>query len=371
MKMIRNLVFPTVAFALSALLAACGGGGGSTNGTAAAQNAPTTQPASGTPSTTSSGALSTQTGIANSYPAGTFEAAALDILNGYRAQMGVGELRPDVMLNQSAQAHAAYLSSNLAASAISGLSHDEVATNANFYAETPLTRARKAGSPVTEWIGEAINAGSIQTSSLAYGHDCVDGLLDTVYHLNTMTGPQESIGIGFLPASAQEALYVCNFDFGLLTAAIGAPLDNAIPTVGGQQMAVTTIAHAPLTNETTVARTMRTEAPNPTPDFAAPGHPLMVRVRADQAGDTLTVTSFTLTDQSGAVVTGRILIPANAQSGSIASAVIDPNGLLGQGTAFFIPAQPLAANTTYSATFSGSRDGVPVSTSWSFTTAAL
>uniref|UniRef100_UPI0038B852B5 CAP domain-containing protein n=1 Tax=Paraburkholderia fungorum TaxID=134537 RepID=UPI0038B852B5 len=283
--------------------------------------------------------------------------------------MGVGQISQDAALDTAAQAHTTYLNANLINGSLTALSHDEVSTYANVYADTPLDRARKAGVPATEWIGEDVGDSAL-TDPAAAGTDCVNRLFATVYHLASLTSTQQTIGIGFTPASSQLAYDLCTFDFGSSTNVYGTPTANAIPSYGGQQMASTSIAHAPLSNQTNVALAMTPESPSPASDIATPGHPLLVRVRADQFGDVLTVSSFTLTDASGASVTGRILIPATAQSGSTASAVPDPNSLLGVGVVVFLPSQPLAANTVYTATFSGARDGTPVSVAWSFTTGA-
>jgi len=95
----------------------------------------------------------------------------------------------------------------------------------------------------------------------------------------------------------------------------------------------------------------------------------MVRVNA-AAGNTLTVSNFQLVDKTGAVVSTRILVPQSAVSGSTASVTADPNNGLSPGVAFLLPLAQLKANTKYTVTFSGARDGSPMSTSWSFTTGA-
>lgn len=308
-----------------------------------------------------------------SYAAGTMQAAAFSQLNAYRFSMGVGELAQDPILDTAAQAHATYLNKNFANGNITALSHDEVSTYADYYDDTPLDRAQKAGAPATEWIGEAVTD-STQTTATAAGSDCVVKMLDTVYHADALTDTQQTVGIGFTPISAPVGIDICNFDFGSTTGVYGSPEANAIPVFGGQQMSTTAVAHMPLSNETGVALAMAAESPNPVPAFTSPGRPLMVRVNAASAGDVLTVSSFTLTDPSGNVVSGEIMIPSGAASGSTSTAVVDPNSVLGQGVVFFIPSQPLSANTLYTASFNGARDGTPLNSGksvvWSFTTGA-
>jgi hypothetical protein len=195
-------------------------------------------------------------------------------------------------------------------------------------------------------------------------------LLDTVYHLVGLTDTQQTLGLGFTPVSGGVSA-VCVFDFGSTTGVYGSPQANAIPVFGGQQMAATAVAHVPVSNETGVALSMVAESPNPVPSVTSPGRPLMVRVNAASAGDVLTADSFTLKDASGNVVAGEILIPSGAVTGSAGNAVVDANGLLPPGVVFFIPTQPLVANTVYTASFSGARDGTPINgLTWSFTTGA-
>jgi hypothetical protein len=350
------------------VLSACGGGGGSS-----ATTPPTTTasapPAASSPSTSSGSSAPLATSATNPFSANSAQATIFAAVNSYRNQLGVGELADDPILDTAATAHATYLSANLGNGDLGGaLSHNEVSTFSDFYADTPLDRAQKAGAPVTEFIGEDLTASS-QAAPVAAGTDCVSSLLDTVYHLTGLTDTQQTLGIGFTPVTGGVSA-TCVLDFGSTTGVYGTPQANAIPVFGGQQMATTAIAHAPGSNETGVALSMTAESPNPAPSITTPGRPLMVRVNAASAGDVLTVSSFTLKDASGNVVAGEILIPSGAVTGSAANAVVDANGLLPPGVVFFIPTQPLIANTVYTASFSGARDGTPISPSWTFTTGA-
>ncbi|CAN7785336.1 CAP domain-containing protein [Caballeronia sp. LjRoot34] len=354
-----------LAIAGSLVLAACGGGGGGGSNSAAPASSASSPPA------TTSGAVAVQTSVpAPTYGTGTMQASAFSTLNAYRLSMGVGEVAQDPILDTSAMAHALYLDSNLANGNLTALSHDEVSTFANYYSATPLSRAQLAGAPATEWIGEDIAAGYPQTSAAAYGSNCVNIYLDTVYHLQSVTSNQQTIGIGFQQNSGSYPNYSCVLDFGETAGVSGAPQANSFNASGGQQMPTTTIAHSPLVNEPNVALAMMKEDVNVAPDIAAPGRPIMVLVNAANAGDVLTVSSFTLTAANGAVVAARIIVPSAALTGSSAGVTADVNNALFQGVAFLLPLAPLTANTTYTATFSGARDGTPISATWSFTTAA-
>ena len=366
MTITSNFKFPMAAMAASLLVAACGGGGGDSAA------APST-PASGT-STPNSNAPSTDVAPSTTLPtatyaSSTFQASAFTGLNNYRAAMGVGTLKQDPILDASAQAHALYLSSNLRAHTISAFDHNEIAANANYYADTPLARAQKAGTPTTEYIGEVIAGNASQVTAAAEGADCIGRLLASVYHLVNLTYGEETVGMGYMPGDSTLQLYACVADFGTSTGVSGSPGPNSNPTWGGQQLATNMVVHSPISNETGVRTAMAPEAPNPASDVSAPGRPIMVRVNAEK-GNTLSVAKFTLTDSSGANVAARILVPSSAQATSTASTA-DPNNLLPNGTAVLLPLAPLNANTTYTVTFNGARDGAALpATSWTFTTGA-
>jgi len=360
-----------LAFAASLVLTACGGGGGgSSNATPPASGASTpAAPASGASSTPASSGVAPQTSVAApTYAAGTFQAAAFQVVNNYRLAMGVGEVAQDPVLDMSAQHHSDYTFTNLASNTITTLDHDEVQGNADFYATTPLLRAQLAGAPTTEWIGENMAAGTMQSATTAAAN-CIGQALASVYHLEGLTATQQTIGIGYTAGTAAYPLYTCVTDFGTSTGVVGAPGANENSYAGGQQLPVGTVLSSPFSNETGVALAMAAESPNPAPDVAAPGRPILVRVNAEDA-DLLTVTQFTLTNASGTAVAARILVPAAEQAGSTATTVADPNAILANGTAVLLPLAPLTANTTYTVTFSGARDGSPLSKTWTFTTAA-
>jgi hypothetical protein len=361
----KTSALTAIAIAAALALAACGGGGGG-NGTGAA--APASSP-SGSGASASQTSIPPKTSVPpTTFPATTMQAATFAQLNAYRLAMGVGEVAQDPALDTSAQAHALYLDSNLASGNLTTLDHNESAALANFYAETPLARAQKAGAPVTEFIGEDIGDGLPQASNTAYASDCVGKLLDSVYHLQSLTGNQETVGIGFQQSFGTLPTYTCVLDFGQTTGVSGTPQPNGLPVFGGQQMPSTAIAHSPLSNESGIATTMSAESPNPASDILTPGRPIMVRVAAPNPGDVLNVFSFTLTAAGGSVVPARIIVPSAALAGSSSGATADPNGLLAPGVAFLLPLVALASGTTYTATFSGSRDGTPVNVTWSFTT---
>ena len=335
---------------LLAALSGCGGGGGGGENTSGGG-----QPSGGIPSTpttpaTPTPAVPTSVPPATSVPAATYgvtdeRAKLFTLLNAYRLQMGVGVLAQDPLLDTAAQAHADYLNTN---GSLSG--HVEDPAKPGYYAAYPRDRATKAGVPAATWVGEMV-------SGTGAASVCLTGMKNSVYHLQALTSNAQSVGLGFNT--------YCVFEFGTFTGQVGSPTLNSVPVGGGQQMAANAIAYSPLDGET-VDKALGGETPQPAPDIANPGHPIMVRVRADLMTDVLSVGSFTLVDGNGASVPGRILIAPNAKSASVGSAVTDSG--LNPGVAFFIPLTPLGSAVAYTAIFSGARNGVPISKSWSFKT---
>lgn len=353
----QTIALAAVSLAATMMLVACGGGGGgggNGSGSTPTSTAPATNP----------GNLQTTVPTAT-YTSGTAQASILSQLNTYRSAMGVGLLKQDSVLDTSASAHALYLVNNFANGSITSVTHNEVSTFANYYEATPLSRARKAGAPATEWIGENAAVGLNLTTGDANAASCIGQYLNTLYHLAAATSVQETMGVGF-QTNAGQGTYGCVLDFGETTNVSGTPVDNGLYAGGGQQMATDASAVTPYPNETNVARAMVAETPNPAPDLASPGRPVLFRVTASSAGDVLTVSSFTLT-ANGATVPARIIVPSAAMTGST-GATADVNNALFVGVVALLPLAPLAANTTYTATFSGQRDGKPVSRTWVFTT---
>ncbi|QYY27901.1 CAP domain-containing protein [Cupriavidus pinatubonensis] len=339
---------------LPVALTACGGGGGGGDNSAQTPMAP--------PPT----ARAPQTNVpAPTYVAGSGRLVMFQALNDVRDALGVGLLAQDAALDTAAQAHAEYLQANRI------VGHDEASANAGYYADTPLARARKAGAPDTEWIGEVAAAQGAGVDVAADARGCFDQWYSTVYHLQGVIDNAESVGVGFVPAR-NGWFSTCVLMFGTSTAVPPGPQANSTPYAGGQQMATHAIVTIPRAGEVAVQPGFNAggEQPNPAPDLSAPGRPLMVYVNGAN-GEVLTVSSFRLFDGTGAEVPTRALVSEAAKPGSMGSAVADPNGqYLRRNAVFLLPLAPLKSGATYTVSFAGARAGTPLSTSWSFTTVA-
>ncbi|UMY33529.1 CAP domain-containing protein [Burkholderia contaminans] len=367
-----------ISMLVAGALAACGGGGGdgggSTGGNPSTGNGGNT---GGTNPPANSSALPPQTSVpAATYPDQSATATLYAAINSYRQALGVGLLRQDVSLDAAASAHAKYEQTNLLSGALQALGHDEASTLPGYTGAWPLLRAQAAGAPKSQFVSEVVAANFGASGDAANALGCWSQLVNTVYHLVSVTANTESVGVGVAtPLQASNPAYFCVMDLGTSTGLTRSPnptsaVDlNASPSEGGQQVDANLVVTSPFDGESNVATRMTAESPNPASDLSQPGRPIMVRVNSAQSNK-LTTSSFQLTDASGAVVATRLLLPASAVSGSVSGAVADPNNLLPAGTAFLIPTAPLQPNTRYTVTFAGARDGSARSKTWSFTTGA-
>lgn len=345
-KLKKNLV---LAVLVSAVLAACGGGGGDSGSGGNSGNPPTNPVTPTVPTTPASVAPATDV------PAATYSdlrATLFTQLNDFRAAVGVGKLSQDAKLDVAAQAHADYMKANMV------ISHDELSTNPSYYEATPRSRATKAGVDAATWISEV--AGPTTLLPVGQVSACLR-MTNSVYHLQALTSNVETVGMAINDLA-------CAIDMGVVTlgGVAGTPPANSSPVGNGQLMAANAIGVAPVEGSS-VDGAMPAESPQPAPDITSPGHPLMVRVRADTTADKLTVSSFTLVDNVGATIPGRVLVPTAALSGTTVSGA-QADAMLYPGVAFFMPLSPLASGKTYTATFAGARNGTAISKSWSFKT---
>ena len=334
-----NFKLSMAAIAASLLVAACGGGGGDSGASPSTPASGTSTPSSNAPSTDVAPSTTIPTAT---YASSTFQASAFTGLNNYRAAMGVGTLKQDPILDTaSAQAHALYLSSNLRAHTISAFDHNEIAANANYYADTPLARAQKAGTPTTEYIGEVIAGNASQVTAAAEKTSCIGRLLASVYHLVNLTYGEETVGMGYMPGDRRCSCTRAWRTLGPQPASAVPPGPNSNPTWGGQQLATNMVVHSPISNETGVRTAMAPEAPNPASDVSAPGRPIMVRVNAEK-GNARVCSCKIHSDRQQRSERGRAHSGAigRRQATSTASTA-DPNNLLPNGTAVLLPLAPL------------------------------
>jgi hypothetical protein len=321
---------------------------------------------------------------ASSYDSGSQQLSFFTAMNAARIGAGAGAVDQNTAIDTAAQAHADYLSTNLAAATAAGESpHTENPIRSGYYAAVLGDRMSKGGfswSFATEVIGG--------TGPSLTADGCALGLLGTVYHGADMLSEETSVGIGMGTDAA--GVPMCVADMG-----------TKAPDSVGQVPAAGAFIAYPYDTQTNVLETFcaSCEIPRPSPVLfpdpapvtyvdvggvsqtyqpnALVGTPVIVRIRnADfvnfQLAGSLnaTVTQFQLKDSAGNVVPAGILAHSALKAG--AGVALNADTILGPGFAILVPFAPLAKATTYTVTFSATlkSGGAALTRTWSFTTAS-
>ena len=308
------------AFVTALALAACGGSdNGDANG------------ATGSAGGTSTGF----TGQDASAPVLTNNVAndGFNWINYRRAQAGVGALARNNMLDRSAQAHSDYQRMN------NTVTHDEDPAKPGFTGATVEVRVQAAGyTLVPAYASGEIIAATTNNS----GFYMAEELVTAIYHRFVMFEPLfKDMGAGAATTSANYTYFTTN-----LGATRG--YSPGLPSH--------TIATWPINGQTGVQPNFFSnyEEPDPVPNIDEVGYPISVHANLTE---TLAVQSFTVRSRGGASnLQTRLLVKGQ-----------DPNTTM-SSVAAIVPLAPLAAQTTYDVSFTGTADGTPVSKTWSFTT---
>jgi len=287
------------------------------------------------------------------YAAGSFQLEYFTKLNAARQALGLGLLAQDDILDTPSQAHALYLAVNYNPSTMTGVDpstgelyiHSEDAGMTDFYAATPAARDTKAGFSgvlTAEVVGPTDGAGTFDADV------AISGLLNTVYHREDILADNlNSIGIGVDAASN------ANEQGGWFASDMGGVANE-------QTLAPGTVVVYPANGATDAAPYFNNafEAPAPLPSLGTQdlGGPISVQVASTE---TLSVTSFTLTDANG-----------NDVPVMLSTSQTDQSGELRANYAFITPTAPLTPGAQYTASFTGADGSVAVSKTWSFTTIA-
>ncbi|WP_455275363.1 CAP domain-containing protein [Ralstonia thomasii] len=313
------------ALLLCTALAACGGGDGgttsgstSTGGTTGGTTTGGTGGSTGGTSTTVTGTLTTP-----QYTASSAQLAALTQLNQYRTQCGFPALQENTVLDQAAQAHAKYMGLNNA------VSDSEVSSNQGYTGATYVDRAVAAGFP-SNVLGVGVSGGYATTSASftaqVAGQNFVYSLLAGVYHSVVAAYPVNTVGIGEYETQTTSGSYTYTQSW------------DSMSLFNTQAQA---ISNGPLTfpcqGVTGVAyKSISGEIPTP-PNVSASGWGTPVVVMGNPGADKVLLTSATMADTTGTVISLQILNSTN-----------DPNKLVQPEQAVAYPASPLQPNTQYS-----------------------
>lgn len=341
------------AVAVALLLAACGGGSGGSDAPASAPVSTTpTLPVSVPPPTPVVTPANIQTTVAPfTYAVASEEYKFVTAFNQFRAQVGLGLLSQNPLLDKAAANHLGYVLKN------------DVYTGGTVYMSSfdpatgrPQFHIESADKPLFTGVQEIDRAKSVGYAGVYAGEQgafgggkgaqaAFDSLASTIYHrAGLMFQEPREVGI----AVGQDRSQTFVVEVGYVTAQ-----SNASDFVGIY----------PGADQTGVGLHTGVETPNPFPDLSTAnadfptktGYPVTV---VSKAGTTIEVLSFTLTEAGSATpLDARLMTKDN-----------DPNRYLPSNFAFLAAKAPLKTSTTYTAKFSGRVNNVAVNREWKFTT---
>jgi len=323
----RGRCFAAIALIASALqLSSCGGGGG--GGGSSVASTGTTPAAAAT-------IYSFVGQVTAPVLTGDFATDAFNETNYVRAKLGLNALNRVAALNTSAINHSNYFANNGVSGSGAGGFHNEAAGRPGFTGVAPGDRAAAAGYGGGS-VSENMSIGS------GSGTGATTGLIAVPYHRFTQLSGYADAGAGF---SQNGKVYT--IDFGGKAANWGPSANQLVVLPAAGQIDVS-------------IGTSSDEVPNPLPDIPPRqvGYPISI---LGAVGETLTISSISLTDPQGKSIGGR-LVTTNTENGA-------PLGNYG----FFIPLPTSATgmlerNTTYAVAASGTYRGVVFALTWNFTT---
>ena len=295
---------------------------------------------------------------APTYPVGSEELAAFNLLNAERGRCGFGQLAQNKLLDLTSKAHAEYqLLNNI-------ISHyeDKTAYPLGFTGVGPDDRAAFQGYAVGLGYGGVIgitdemNRLLYSSNKAGRGSVSIRDLLNAPYHLKGLMRGYKEIGISILSAND-----VITNNIG-----IASQFNPAIAKgVSAQMLGSSDVKTYPCQGTTGTDYKLSNEIPNPVAgrDLAAKplGSSVFVSVRQ---GQVLVINSATMQAMVNGVPSGSPEVVRPAVTGSN-----DP--LLGyyqQHEGYIVADAPMLPNTSYSVTISGTNNGAGFTTSFTFTT---
>jgi uncharacterized protein YkwD len=254
-------------------------------------------------------------------------------INYRRSQIGVPQLAQNSLIDTAAQNHSNYQKYN------NTITHEETAGLQGFTGVTlldRLTAAKYAFANTNHAYGEVISA-----TSNGSGFYMAEELITAIYHRFVIFEPVfKEIGTGWATTSANYTYFTADFTS-----------NNGYGTGVGAG----NIVSWPFNGQTGVPANFFSdyESPDPVAGKNEVGYPISVHANIDA---TLTVQSFTVRPHGGADLEVKLLSAATDGPET-------PNS-----AAAIVPLSPLAAATTYDASFTGTVNGQAVTRNWSFTT---
>jgi len=324
------------ALPLSVLLAACGGGGddggpGPTGPQVPPPGPETSQPITEMPSSSYTGD----------------KLAAFVRLNEARLAAGVSAVEQNAQLDAAAQAHATYQVRNYE------IGHGEDPGKPWFTGTDPVSRARTHGYSGTA-VSEVI-------SYADPGVAAIESLLLSVYHLHGLLEPRANqVGIGMDLTVTPTHLSTTSITLG---------------TTKKGLLTARSVWHWPTAQQINVNPrfTPASESPNPAPDLATAGTPIMF-CGAEGNYAPIRASKVVLREDGMTTETPiRLLVNAavKVESSVNADVVVDTNLALSsvyQGCLFVLPTTELRPGKGYQVEIHADQAGKDLSTTWNFVT---
>lgn len=330
-----TIAISSIAFAA---LAACGGGGGS--GSPSASTTPSHPAATTTPIALLAAPGASAAGSATL--TGDVIADSFNYANNKRAQLGLSTLKNIAAVNTAAANHALYMYD------ANAVGHYEAAGQPGFTGVAPSDRVAAAGYTTNAVSEIAAGIGGPFTSST----EAVDALFDAPFHRAIFIFDTTGVGYGQGPANTDPTKY---------STLVGDFVDYVQQTPDNKLVAY------PYNGQTNVKPTWKAnESPNPVAAYnngslvgTTVGYPVTLSAAGNGAFSNIT---FTIADAAGNAVP---CIETDNTNNTEATRL-----------AMCVPISPLANNTTYKVTVTGSLTNTSIpqatafSVSWSFTTGA-
>lgn len=355
------------ALAVAGVLSACGGGGGGDSDASSA-------PALGTPTeTVPAGVVATPEAPAPfiipspapapagasepanqatttprpTYAQGSEELAAFDFLNAERGRCGYGLLAQNTKLDAAAKAHADYqLLNNLFQH-----TEDRATHPTGFTGATPWDRFAYQGYTNLGGGVDQIAGVSGTADKAGFGVQGLRNLLNAPYHLKGLMAGMREMGVAVRSSS----------DTGTSPARVLLQYDAAYTQAAGpQNLSSSDVLTYPCEGSAGVNRQLTNESPEPVPGRDLRANPLGTSVYFSvRAGNTLVVRQVTMTHAgTGSAVTLR----------GVVTAANDPHREFLAHEAYVAADTPLAANTAYQVTVTGTNNRTSFSRTFTFTT---
>ncbi len=255
--------------------------------------------------------------------------AGIEQANYYRDLMDLNPGLAEPALDESAQAHAAYMYY------VNGITHQESSSNDCYTGEWVWDRMESAGYP--------LEPGSTWAEVVAFGfspEEAVDGWMGTIYHREPFTVARwREVGFGQADLFASMS-FVSPYPSGVTNAVI-------YPTDGQTQIPTSFDSDQ--------------EIPDPAPDRGVVGYPITVTV----GGTTVTGSDA---DPYGLQLLDAALFDANGNEVSVRLADPSDDSML-SAMAYMMPLQPLDAGAEYEAEMTVRWNGTEETLYSAFTTA--